>query len=138
MAKFEIKDGNQPSSPREQPRLGRMLLQVANLLKSVTIPESVKVIGWHAFGGCISLKSITIPESVKGIGEDAFEGCESLTSIIIPEGVECIGAEDFYRCELLTNITFQATIAQQRKIELGNQWNDEPPAIVVRCTDGDV
>ena len=49
-----------------------------------------------------------------------------------------IGAEDFYRCELLTNITFQATIAQWRKIELGNQWNDEPPAIVVRCTDGDV
>ena len=49
-----------------------------------------------------------------------------------------IGGETLCRCEMLTDIRFRGTIAQWRKIELGNNWNDEVPAKVVRCTDGDV
>lgn len=52
--------------------------------------------------------------------------------------VTSIGTEVFCRCELLTDIRFQGAIAQWEKIELGNAWNDEVPATVVRCADGDV
>jgi hypothetical protein len=39
---------------------------------------------------------------------------------------------------MLINIRFRGTKAQWRKIELGNGWNDEISAEVVRCTDGNV
>ena len=106
-------------------------------LSTVTIPNSVTTIGKRAFSGC-GFESITIPDSVTSIGEEAFLDCESLEEIVIGNSVKSIGAEAFCRCEMLTDIRFQGTIAQWERIELGNDWNDEVPASVVRCTDGDV
>jgi hypothetical protein len=62
-------------------------------LTSVTIPNSVTVIGTYAFHGCTSLTSVTIPDSVSSIGSYAFEGCTSLTSVTIPGRVTSIGAK---------------------------------------------
>ena len=73
-------------------------------LTSITIPESVKSIGWGAFWGCSNLTSITIPESVKSIGDGAFDLCSGLTSIIIPDGVTSIGHYAFRDCSGLTSI----------------------------------
>ncbi len=39
------------------------------------IDPGTKTIADHAFDGCISLTSITIPNSVRIIGKEAFEGC---------------------------------------------------------------
>ena len=102
------------------------------------IPDNVMSIESCAFEGCESLKDIAIPNSVKSIGEAAFYKCESLKSVIIGNGVTSIGMWAFCECESLTTITFQGTIAQWKKIELGNGWNDDIPAKVVHCTDGDV
>ena len=44
-------------------------------LQSVTIPNSVTIIGDEAFSECYSLESITIPNSVRNIGNNAFSGC---------------------------------------------------------------
>ena len=52
-------------------------------LTSVTIPNSVTIIGDQAFWGCISLASVTIPNSVTNIGGVAFSGCGSLTAITV-------------------------------------------------------
>lgn len=43
--------------------------------KTTVIPNSVTVIGEHAFWGCLGLKSVVIPKSVKSIGERAFGFC---------------------------------------------------------------
>lgn len=51
-------------------------------LTSLTIPNSVTVIGSGAFDNCTNLKSINIPYSVKNINV-AFELCTSLTSISV-------------------------------------------------------
>jgi hypothetical protein len=56
------------------------------MLKSITIPDSVKYIGDHAFNACKNLKSITIPSAVTKIWENAFCGCGGLDSIIVENG----------------------------------------------------
>ncbi|MBQ2239705.1 MAG: leucine-rich repeat domain-containing protein, partial [Alistipes sp.] len=66
-------------------------------------------IGDLAFEGCSSLTSITIPESVTIIGHGAFYGCSSLTSITIGNGVTSIGEWAFEDCSSLTSITCLAT-----------------------------
>lgn len=49
-------------------------------LRSVTLPETLTVIGGYAFINCNKLTSVTIPASVKSIGSFAFFGCNSLVS----------------------------------------------------------
>ena len=71
-------------------------------LTSVTIPSSVKRIGFQAFSGC-DLTSVTIPNSVTNIGEQAFSGC-NLTSVTIPNSVTSIEDRTFFGCEHLTSI----------------------------------
>ena len=53
-------------------------------LKSVDLPDGLKIIGRSAFYYCLSLKDITIPDSVILIGEEAFYRCDSLDSANIP------------------------------------------------------
>ena len=74
-------------------------------LTSITIPDSVKIIGNFAFYSCTSLTGITIPDGVTSIGGLAFWGCTSLTSINIPDGVTNIGNSAFNSCTSLTSIT---------------------------------
>ena len=71
---------------------------------SITIPNSVKSIGMHAFYGCTGLTSFTIPNSVTYIGYGAFDYCNSLASIIIPNSVTHIAGYAFFRCTSLASI----------------------------------
>lgn len=99
-------------------------------LKSVTIPKSVKDIGWDAFKGCINLKNIKIPNSVMTIGSNAFydtgdyntaanwengilyiDNClvdadsEKIpNNIIIRQGTRIIAESAFYYCKNLNSI----------------------------------
>ena len=67
-------------------------------LTSITIPNSVTLIGNRAFSGCSSLSSIEIPNSVTEIRGAAFRGCIGLTSIEIPNSVIYLGDEAFANC----------------------------------------
>ena len=80
------------------------LVQCSNLT-TVTLPDSVTIIGDNAFNNCKSLCNITIPNGVTSIGEHAFEGCSSLTKVTIPNSVTNIGGYAFTSCSNLTEIT---------------------------------
>ena len=53
------------------------------IIRSLTIPNSIKTIGINAFANCANLISVTIPSSVTSIGNNAFINCNQLTSVTI-------------------------------------------------------
>lgn len=73
---------------------------------SVTIPDSVTLIGGSAFYSCSKLKSVVIGKSVKTISGCAFYDCKSLEKIVIPDSVKKIGSSAFYECKNLTSVDF--------------------------------
>ena len=70
-------------------------------LKSVTIPDSMTVIGWTTFAGCSKLTTVVIPNGVKEIRDGAFANCKALKNVKIPDSVTRIGDEAFGECDLL-------------------------------------
>ena len=80
------------------------------MLKSVTLGESVEIIGDNAFYGCSSLASINFPESLTTIGDNAFYGCSSLASINFPESLTTIGDYAFSGCSSLASINFSESL----------------------------
>jgi hypothetical protein len=71
---------------------------------SVTIPNSVTIIGDDAFNGCDRLTSVAIGSSVTSIGARAFSDCDLLTNVSIPNGVTVIGDSAFRGCQKLSTV----------------------------------
>ena len=56
------------------------------LIRSVTIPSSVREIDWFAFSGCTCLESVTIPSSVLTINYGAFDYCPKSMKVYCEKG----------------------------------------------------
>lgn len=106
-----------------------------NTLSTVTVPETVSVIGKSAFEncsalhtvviegalqiesmafrGCDRLSKISLPGTLASIGDSAFEGCIRLGTVYIPPSVSSIGYDAFLSCENLTLDTSDNPMAQQ-------------------------
>lgn len=83
---------------------------------TVSLPETVTVLGDQAFTRCYSLVNVTIPGNVTDLGFNTFGDCTSLTSIRIPSSVGKIGVRAFEGCSSLTSITFPASSSANPKI----------------------
>ena len=73
---------------------------------SVTISDSVIIIGDYAFAYRNDLASVTISNSVGSIERYAFWNCSGLTSINIPDFVATVGERAFLGCSGLTSVSF--------------------------------
>ncbi|MDY3845691.1 MAG: leucine-rich repeat domain-containing protein [Eubacteriales bacterium] len=76
-------------------------------LQTVVLGEGLEIINMSAFYGCTNLKTINIPESVKQICRDAFQACSSLESITIPVGIEDAFPRMFMGCSNLSTVTIE-------------------------------
>ena len=77
-------------------------------IKTVTIPETVKVIGAYAFAEA-GITEIVIPNSVTSIGNNAFQSA-ALKKITLSNTLETMGKAMFKDCASLTSIKIPATI----------------------------
>ena len=80
-----------------------------------------------AFAACENLKSVNIPETVKLIYPMAFMGCASLSSVELPEVLERIGYRAFYQTGL-EEIVIPASVHDETVPDLdenGEQKKDE-------------
>lgn len=87
--------------------VGEYAFYNCTLLKSVSLPSTIKDIGKAAFSGCRSLLSVNIPDGITIIHEYTFEGCKELSSITIPNTVSVIGEQSFNGCESLSSINLE-------------------------------
>jgi hypothetical protein len=76
-------------------------------IEKVTIPKSVKVIGFTAFMNCSRLNTVTFAadSSLETISDGAFRGI-AISSIAIPKSVKTIDSSAFGYCATLTSVTF--------------------------------
>jgi len=91
--------------------IGDISLPGCTSLINLTIPNSVTSIGDISLPGCTSLINLTIPNSVTSIGDISLPGCTSLTSLRIPDSVTSIG--NFYcddGCTSLTSVTLPNSV----------------------------
>ncbi|MBQ2847493.1 MAG: leucine-rich repeat domain-containing protein [Clostridia bacterium] len=79
-----------------------------NLIKSITIPDTINHIGRFAFAGNKSLENINIPNSLSEISDEIFRNCTSLKNIAIPENITKIGYASFSGCESLESIVMNS------------------------------
>ncbi|MBR6514963.1 MAG: leucine-rich repeat protein [Clostridia bacterium] len=75
-------------------------------LTHVTIPDTVTLIDFNAFGDCVCLKSVKFSKSLTSIDYCAFDGCTSLKEISLPDSLEIIDEKAFSDCTSLKKISF--------------------------------
>ena len=79
-------------------------------LSNVTIPQSVKSIGYEAFCKCTAMESLTIKNAATSIGDSAFRECPWLTTVNLGEHITTIGEAAFSDCERLDNVTIPDSV----------------------------
>ena len=79
-------------------------------LKSIEIPDSVTSVGNYAFEDCMSLATVVIGDSVTSVGNYAFEDCISLATVVISDSVTTLGSGAFSGCKSLTSINIPDSV----------------------------
>lgn len=95
-------------------------------LKSVTIPKTIKKIGYLSFFGCSSLTKVNITDLASWceIEYDGYEGVplhwahhlylndEEITELVIPDNVQYIHKYSFYECDGLISVRIPKTVEE--------------------------
>lgn len=84
----------------------------ATMLESITIPDSVKIMGKYTFAFCSSLKEITLPEGITKIPDYAFDRCTNLTKVNILGNLNTIGIRAFSECRSLKTINIPISVKE--------------------------
>ena len=78
------------------------------VLRSITVPASVRRFSDEAFSGCYKLESVIIGElsQLRWMGQHCFSCC-GLKKMHIPAKVKYIGSQAFENCQALRSFTFE-------------------------------
>lgn len=92
--------------------IGYGAFELSVSLQSVTLPDSVIIVGDCAFASCTNLFEIKIPGNVTSIGYMAFSECYKLVDITIPDSVTNLGSYAFAYCPAITNLVIGNGLAK--------------------------
>jgi len=114
-------------------------------LKSVVIPNKVKIVGDDAFAGCLNLKTVTLGTAVEYLKEHAFYECNNLKTINIGNNLKFIGRCTFLCCSSLDEICYSGTYLEWSSIDFEEDWNlfdaavskVEERNVTLKCSDKD-
>lgn len=73
-------------------------------LKSVFMPDSIRLIENSAFASCLNLQAIRLSNNLVRIDRYAFSFCQKLSSVYIPQNVLFLGEDVFLSCKNLKTI----------------------------------
>jgi hypothetical protein len=104
---FYVDDGNQNFSSLDGVLFDKRQKTLISCPRSksgaYTIPNTVEIIEYIAFGGCYQLTNIHIPSSVKIIRDGAFDQCYGIVEFVLPSSIEFIGNRAFFYCYGMTS-----------------------------------
>ena len=93
-------------------------------IKSVSIPNSITMIGDFAFQNCKLLSSVEIPSSVVTVGTNAFNDCSKLNNVKLNDGLKTIGKAAFYNCGNIEVLEIPKTVEIIKEYGLYTQINN--------------
>lgn len=82
---------------------GTTLVKYTGTATTVSVPDSVKVIGEEAFADNTYMTSIKLPANLEKISYAAFSGCNNLKTVTVPNNVTEIGTAAFANCTALAS-----------------------------------
>jgi hypothetical protein len=90
--------------------IGTGALERSRLLGRVRLSPNLKYIKDAAFRFCWKLQRIDLPDGLLYIGADAFRRCTAFTELMIPDSVTYIGSKAFFGCINLKAVRLPAHI----------------------------
>lgn len=91
---------------------GTTLVKYTGTAKTVSVSDTVKVIGEEAFAGNEYVKEIKLPASVEEISYRAFADCSSLENITISDKVISVSSGAFSNCTSLKEFYIGANLRE--------------------------
>ena len=82
---------------------GTTLVKYTGTATTVSVPDTVKIIGEEAFADNTYMTTIKLPASLEKISYAAFSGCNNLKTVVVPDNVTEIGTAAFANCSALAS-----------------------------------
>jgi len=93
------------SVPNTVEVIGEGAFEENETVESVVLPASVTHIEPYAFWDCDNLESVVLNSGMTEIGDYAFANCKGLKKMTVPDNIRSIGVQAFLDCVNLTDIT---------------------------------
>lgn len=81
-------------------------------LKTISLPNSVTTIKYHAFYYCSNLTDVILSDSLTTIERYTFNRCSKLKNIKLPNTLTTLGDNAFYYCSELKEINIPGSVAK--------------------------
>jgi len=93
--------------------------QMNPMIKTMTLPETLKKIGESAFAQCMSLETMVIPNSVDTLMAATFFGCPQLKLLKLSENMKFLPPGLCFQCTSLETIEIPSSVTR-----FSCQWGD--------------